>query len=174
MDVGDEIVGSPTLGQGTVPLPPGVTADAALDIEASVFTIAANFRVVDTGRNTFDAFAGVRSLWAEGTLGATLSSPLGPIAGITGTAEDDGLDAIIGVKGKLNFGETGRWFLPYYVDVGAGDSDRTSQAAFGIGRTLRFGEVFGTYRYLDYDLKNESLLSDLDMSGPAIGISYRF
>jgi hypothetical protein len=174
MDVGDGIANSPTLGNGLVPLPPGVTADAALDIEASVFTVAANLRVVDTERNTFDAFAGARMLWAEGTLDATLRSPLGPIVSIASTVGDDGVDAIVGVKGRVSLGETGRWFLPYYVDVGAGDADRTSQAAVGIGRTLRFGEVFGTYRYLDYDFKDESLLSDLDLSGPAIGISYRF
>jgi hypothetical protein len=173
MNVSDEIADSPKLGQGTVPLLPGVTADAALDIEASVFTVAANFRVVDSERNTFDAFAGARILWVEGTLDATLRSPPGPLASIASRAEDDGVDAIVGVKGKVSLGET-RWFLPYYVDVGAGDADRTSQAALGIGRNLRFGEVFGTYRYLDYDFKDESLLADLDLSGPAIGVSYRF
>ena len=174
MDVGDEIVGSRTLGQGTVALPPGITADAALDVEATVFTIAANFRVADGERSTFDAFAGIRSLTAEGTLEAALNSPFGPAAAIASTAEGDSLDAIFGVKGKLVLGDTARWFLPYYVDVGTGDSDRTTQAAFGIGRSLRWGEVFGTYRYLDYDLKDGSLLSDLDMTGPAIGVSYRF
>jgi hypothetical protein len=174
MDVGDEITGSTTLGQGSVPLPPGVTADAALDIEATVFTIAANFRVVSTERNTVDAFAGVRTLWAEGTLDATLRSPAGPISSAASTAEDDVLDAIIGVKGKVNLGDTGVWFLPYYIDVGTGDSDRTTQAALGFGRSLRWGEVFGTYRYIDYDFNDDSLLSGLDMSGPAIGISYHF
>jgi hypothetical protein len=174
MDVGDEIVGSTTLGQGTLPLPPGITADAALDVEATVFTIAANFRVANGERNMFDAFAGIRSLTAEGTLDATLNSPFGPVAAIASTPEGDSLDAIVGVKGKLALGDTAHWFLPYYFDIGAGDSDRTSQAAFGIGRSLRWGEVFGTYRYLDYDLKSDSLLSDLDMSGPAIGVSYRF
>jgi hypothetical protein len=34
--------------------------------------------------------------------------------------------------------------------------------------------VFGTYRYLDYDMQNDSLLSDLDLSGPAIGVAFRF
>jgi hypothetical protein len=174
MDVGDEIENSPTLGQGSMPLPPGITADAALDVQATVFMIAANFRVANGERNMFDAFAGIRSLTAEGTLDATLNSPFGPVAAIASTAEGDSVDAIFGVKGKLALGGEGRWFLPYYFDVGAGDSDRTSQAAFGIGRSLRWGEVFGTYRYLDYDLKSDSLLSDLDMSGPAIGVSYRF
>src|SRR5262245_59257 len=40
MDVGDEINGSTTLAKGAVPLPPGITADASLDVEANVLTVA--------------------------------------------------------------------------------------------------------------------------------------
>jgi len=174
MDVGDEITGATTLGKGAVPLPPGVTADAALDIEASVLSIGANFRIVDTERTWFDAFAGARALSAESTLDATLNSPLGPVAGASSSVEGDSVDAFVGVKGKVSFGDAGRWFLPYYVDAGTGDADRTRQAALGIGFTTKRGEVFGTYRYLDYDMQDDSLLSDLDLSGPAIGVSFRF
>ena len=45
MNVGDELVGATTLAQGAIPLPPGVTADAALDIEASVWSVADSGRV---------------------------------------------------------------------------------------------------------------------------------
>src|SRR5262245_42103808 len=174
MNVGDELAGATSLGKGAVPLPPGVTADAALDIEASVLSIGANFRIVDTERTWFDAFAGVRALGAESTLDAALNSPMGPVAAASSAVDEDSVDAILGVKGKFSFGSAGRWFLPYYVDAGAGDADRTRQAALGIGFTMKRGEVFGTYRYLDYDLKNDSLLSDLDLSGPAIGVAFRF
>ena len=174
MNVGDEINGSTTLAKGSIPLPPGITADASLDVEATVLTIAANLRVLDGERSKLDTFAGARGLDAEVTLDSTLSSPLGPIAQAASSAQRDNWDAVIGVKGKLNIGERGRWFVPYYVDVGAGDADRTSQASTGIGFTTRWGEVFGTYRYLDYDLKDDSKIADLDFSGPAIGVSYRF
>ena len=174
MDVNDEITDSPTLGQGTLPLPPGVTADAAATIEAAVLTVAGNFRVLETERNTFDAFAGIRALGAESTLDVTLSSPLGPVAAASTAVDGDSVNAIVGVKGKVNLGDSGRWFLPYAVDVGAGDADRTSQAVLGIGFTTKRGEVFGTYRYLDYDMQDDSLLSDLDLSGPAIGVAFRF
>jgi hypothetical protein len=174
MDIGDEIANSSTLGQGALPLPPGITADASMQIEAAVLTLAANFRVVESERNVFDAFAGVRALGAESTLDATLRSPLGPVAAARSVVDDESVDAIFGVKGKVSFGDTGRWFLPYYVDVGTGDADRTSQAVLGVGVSLKRGEVFGTYRYLDYDFKTDGLLSDLDFSGPAIGFAYRF
>jgi hypothetical protein len=173
MDVGDQIEDSPTLGQGQLPLPPGITADAAMDVEAAVLTLAANFRIAETDRGLFDAFAGIRALGAESTLGATLQSPLGPVANASSVVEDESVDAIVGVKGKVDFGD-GRWFLPYYVDVGTGDADRTSQAVLGVGFTTARGEVFGTYRYLEYDLQSDSLLSDLDLSGPAVGFAFRF
>ena len=121
-----------------------------------------------------DAFAGARLLDATVTLAATLDSPPGQIAAINGERSNDLADAVIGVKGKVSFGERDRWFVPFYVDVGAGDSDRTSQAATGIGFSTSWGEVFGTYRYLDYDLKSDSAVADLELRGPAIGVSYRF
>jgi hypothetical protein len=174
MDVSDEISDSTTLAQGTLPLPPGITADASVDVEASVLTVAGNFRVLESERNLLDAFAGVRALGAESSLNATLNSPLGPVVAASGVVDDSTFDGILGVKGKVGLGDTGRWFLPYYVDVGGGDADRTSQAVVGIGFTTKRGEVFGTYRYLDYDMNDESLLSDLDLSGPAIGVALRF
>lgn len=41
-------------------------------------------------------------------------------------------DAIVGVRGSYRFGDTGRWRVPYYADVGAGDSDLTWQAMTGL------------------------------------------
>jgi hypothetical protein len=174
MDIGDEIAGSPTLAQGTVPLPPGITADASAQVEAAVLTMAANFRIVETEHHMLDAFAGVRGLGAESALAVTLNSPVGPVAAATSTVDDESVDAIFGVKGTVSFGDSGRWFLPYYVDVGAGDADRTSQAVLGIGFTTKHAEVFGTYRYLDYDMQDDGLLANLDLSGPAIGVAFRF
>lgn len=174
MDVGNEITGSTTLAKGAIPLPPGITADASLDVQASVFTLAANRRLVDTERSMLDVFAGARLLTAEVTLDAKLMSPLGPVAGIAGDQKDHSTDAVLGVKGKVSFGEHNHWFVPYYVDIGAGDADRTSQAATGIGYSTPWGEVFGTYRYLDYDFESESAISGLDFSGPAVGVAFRF
>jgi hypothetical protein len=174
MDLGDEIAGSTTLAQGALPLPPGITADASLDIEASVFMVAANLRVVSDERTIVDTFFGARRLDAEGTLDATFRSPLGAVASASSTREGYNVDGVIGVKGKVSFGDRAQWFVPFYVDVGAGDSDRTSQAAAGVGYSTRWGEVFATYRYLDYDFAADSPIADLDFSGPAIGVAYRF
>jgi len=36
----------------------------------------------------------------------------------------------------MAFGESRKWFVPYYLDVGTGESDLTWQAMGGIGYSL--------------------------------------
>ncbi len=40
---------------------------------------------------------------------------------------------IVGVKGRLNFGASREWFVPYCIDVGTGESDLTWRGVAGIG-----------------------------------------
>jgi hypothetical protein len=170
MDVGDSIDDATSLGQGSIPLPPGVTADASLDVRAWAWTIAGSYRVVSTDRTTLDLFAGTRLLDAEADLALALSA--GPQ--VAGQASRDNWDGIVGVKGRLLFGDEGRWFVPYYLDIGTGDSDVTSQLATGLGYSFGRAEVFGAWRYLEYELGADAGMKDLEFSGPAIGLSWRF
>ena len=178
MDVGDSISDSPTIGAGSLPLPPGITADAKLDIEATVFTAGASFRALETELATLDVFAGARQLDAKATLHWSFSAPFGPFVGPAqagkASVSDDAWDGIAGAKGQINFGSERRWFVPFYADAGTGDSDLTWQAATGFG--YRFGqvEVIGTWRYVRYESDADSRLEDLDLNGPAIGVSYRW
>ena len=178
MDIGDSVSGSSSLGAGQVPLPPGITADASLDIKAWVITTAANFRAIETSQSSFDVFAGLRLLDAESDLSWSFNVDLSPFGGPPqrGSAEaaDNKIDAIAGVKGRYEFGADGRWFIPYYLDAGAGGSDLTWQAAVGIGYSLKRGEVFAAYRHLDYDLGDRGGIANLEFDGPALGLAYRW
>lgn len=178
MNVGDSVSGTTSLGAGQVSLPPGITADASLDIKAWVVTTAASYRAIATSQSTFDVFAGARLLDAKGDLDYSFNVDLSPFGGPPqqGSAEasDDKLDAIVGVTGRYEFGADGRWFIPYYLDAGAGDSDLTWQAALGIGYATRHGEVFAAYRHLDYDLGDDGAIASLDFDGPALGLAYRW
>jgi hypothetical protein len=178
MNIGDSVSDSTSLGAGAVALPPGITADASLDIKAWVVTAAANYRVVSSSQSTFDVFAGARFLDATGELEYSFNLDLSPFGGPpqNGAAEasDNKLDAIVGLKGRYEFGAGGRWFIPYYVDAGAGDSDLTWQAALGIGYATGRGEVFAAYRHLDYDLGDDGAIASLDFDGPAVGLAYRW
>ena len=178
MNIGDSVSDTTSLGAGNVPLPPGITADASLDVTAWVITTAANYRAVATAQSTFDVFAGARLLDAKGDLDWSFNVDLSPFGGPPqhGSAEASGdkVDAIVGLKGRYQFGADGRWFVPYYLDAGTGDSDLTWQAALGIGYATRHGEVFAAYRHLDYDLGADGAIANLEFDGPAIGLAFRW
>jgi hypothetical protein len=177
MNIGDSVSGTQSPGAGRAQLPAGVTADASLDIEAWALTLAANYRALSTPQSNLDFFAGARLLDAKGELDWEFNVDLSAFGGPpgAGTAEADGekLDAIAGVKGRVNFGADARWFIPYYADAGTGDSDLTWQAAVGIGYAMRRGEVFAAWRHLDYDL-SDGMIETLDFDGPALGLSLRW
>ena len=68
----------------------------------------------------------------------------------------------------------GRWFVPYYVDVGWGDDSRSWQAYAGVGYRFGWGDVIAAYRHLQYDQSGGALVQDLKLGGPLIGASFRW
>jgi hypothetical protein len=178
MDVGDSISDSTAVGQGTIPLPPGVTADASLDVEATAFTIAANYRAISTPANTFDVFGGARLLDATVELEWQFNTPLGPLPPPQGQGEGeasrDGWDGILGIKGRHRFGTRHQWFVPYYIDAGTGESDLTWQAATGIGYSAQWGDTFLVWRHLAYEFGDGRQIDDLQFSGPALGVAFHW
>ncbi len=76
------------------------------------------------------------------------------------------------MRGVINLNE--QWYVPYYADIGTGDSDLTWQALAGIGYRFSWGDIKLVYRYLSYDMDDDKLLKDLDLSGPALGVVFRF
>ena len=67
-----------------------------------------------------------------------------------------------------------RWFLPYYADVGGGGSDFTWQASAGIAfKAARWADIALVYRYLAWDIGGD-VIEDIDFSGPALGVVFRF
>ena len=51
------------------------------------------------------------------------------------------------------------------VSVGAGDSDYTWQAMAGIGYSFGWGDILGSWRYLDYHMKSGRPVESLNFSG---------
>ena len=105
-----------------------------------------------------DLVAGARVLKIKPTLNYTINGDLGPISipSRSGTKEvsDTYWDGIVGVKGRYAFGDDRKWFAPFYVDVGTGQTKLTWQVAAGLGYAYRWGEVIGMWRYLDYNNKS--------------------
>jgi hypothetical protein len=176
MDVGGSKNGTRDITVDGHPLPVGVTADTNLDLKALIWTLAGTYNVVNDPGVKMDVLAGARLLDIKTTLGWNFSADIGDESNTrrSGSSEVKGTktDAIIGLKGRANFGTDQKWFVPYYVDIGTGQSEFTWQGIAGIGYKFNWGEVFGVWRYLDYSFKSSSKIEDLTVNGPAIGVAF--
>lgn len=166
------------LAIGGAQLPAGITANASLDIEGWVWTLAADYRALSTPQASFDTFAGARLLSIKEKLNWTFSGNVGPFVGPgrqgSSQASLDNWDGIVGVKGRLNLGVGRGWFVPYYLDVGTGASHFTWQGIAGLGYAFSWGELIGVWRYLDYDFKSGKTIESLNLNGPAVAVAFRW
>jgi len=64
--------------------------------------------------------------------------------------------------------------VPFYLDVGTGQSDLTWQVAAGVGYSFQWGEVLAMWRYLDYNFKSGSDLEELNFNGAMLGVTFRW
>jgi hypothetical protein len=154
------------------------TADLSLDVKGNVLTLAGIYSLVDSKEAIADVLLGTRMLKLDQTLGWTFNGNLGlvPLPTRSGTS-DLGLtnwDAIVGLKGRVRFGDGGRWYVPYYADVGTGQSKLTWQVYGGLGYSWGNIEVVGVWRYLDYEFDSDSKIQSLTLNGPAIGIVFNW
>ncbi len=176
LDMGATKSNTRNLSVGGNDLPASVTAKADLDITSWVWTTVGTYRVIDQPAHSLELLAGARLLDVTQTLTWHFDGDIGslPLPGRDGKSEvgDDLWDGIIGVRGRINFGTNRTWFVPYYLDVGTGDSDSTLQAMAGVGYVFSWGEIKAGWRYLDYDL--EAPIESLTTSGPQIGATFRF
>jgi len=174
MDVGSSKSQTRNLSVGRVELPAGVTANLNLDIKSTVWELAGSYRLSADPTAPFDVIAGARMLDVKQTLGWEFSADLGPAQPSRSGSKEikaTNWDGIIGVKGRLAFGPNREWFVPYYLDVGTGDSDLTWQAIGGLGYSFHWGDVIAGWRYLDYNFKSSSKLENMNLSGPIVGVA---
>jgi hypothetical protein len=178
LDLGANKQQSSNFTIGSIGLPVGTTADLGLDLKGLIWTAAGEYRFVADPGLTLDGVAGARWLDLRQTLRWNISGNLGPIdpAGRSGVHEGtvSVVDAIVGVKGRAALGSEQRWFVPFYADIGTGQSDLTWQAAAGISYAYRWGEISALWRYLGYDMKPGESVVKLNFSGPMVGATFRW
>jgi len=178
MDVGNSMSGVREGTIGNTPIPTDASADVSLNMQSWIWTMAGYYRAHEQTNSSFDLLAGLRYLDVTQDVSWNLTGNVAsiPINDRTGDAEAklENWDGIIGAKGRYAFGKDNRWFVPYYLDVGPGESDLTMQALAGLGYQFRWGEVVGFWRYLAYDLPSDKAIADIDFNGPAIGVAFRW
>jgi hypothetical protein len=174
MDVGGVKSQTRDLPIGNVRIPATATADLSIDLKTWVWTVAGEYRVASDPAWTVDLLAGGRMLYIKPTLGYSITGDLGPID-IPGRDGSKAItetlwDGIVGVKGQYTFAGSREWFLPFYLDVGTGQTKLTWQIAGGIGYRYSWGSVVALYRYLDWDNNSGKPLADINMGGPMLGV----
>ena len=139
----------------------------SMNLEGTVFQLAGGYNLYQED-SRLDLIFGARDLDMDlGLSTVIMGNP------VSQSRSGRNLDAIIGVKGQLNLGK--RWYLPYYADVGTGDSDFTWQATAGISfQAAKWVDLALVYRHLEWDFKSTDALQDINFSGPAFGAIFRF
>ena len=125
---------------------------------------------------TLDVFGGVRYLGLKVSTDLSFSGPEGVLGRSGGTSTKINVwDGIVGVRGAVDLGAGGDWFLPYYLDIGAGNySNWTWQGWAGVGYRFGWGDLVLVYRNLSYSTSGDETIEDMRMGGPALGATFRW
>jgi hypothetical protein len=147
-----------------------ISRKARMDLSTTVWTLAGGYRALERDNFELDLMAGFRYLTMDSDLKLTLQGSDGRFFRQQKVSLDqDTWDGIIGLRGKILFPGSD-WLVPYYADVGTGDSNLTWQATLGVGYGFDWGEVTLAYRALGYDFdKNDA---DLTLYGPGLGVGF--
>jgi hypothetical protein len=165
--------------QGTLTVPIGtgiaVGTDASVGVKSWIVTPAVGYTVVDNERAVLDILGGARYLYMKSEIMVNISGPL-ETRRETVTGSGNVWDAIVGVKGRVNLAE--KWYMPYYLDIGTGETDLTWQAFGGVGYKFSKFDMIAGYRYLNWEFddndKGGGVFNDLDISGPILGARFTF
>jgi hypothetical protein len=147
-----------------------------VDIRTLIWEGIGSYTVARSPAGTLDVFGGVRYLGLKTTTDLSFSGPDGVLGRSGGNSDRINVwDGIVGVRGEVRISDEGDWFLPYYLDIGAGNySTWTWQGLAGIGYRLDWGDVVLAYRNLYYSTGGDEIVEDLRLAGPALGVTFRW
>jgi hypothetical protein len=157
-----------------------VSADlkSTWDIKGGVVTLAGLYTLAHGSFGYTDVVFGGRYLWIKGNLKWDFTATGN--GGIIGIADSGKLsrnthssDAVIGLRGNWVLGD-GHWYIPYYADIGAGDSEWTTAVSVGVGYLYDWGNIGLVWRDLRYKQGNDDFLRKFDLSGPSFNIGWQF
>ncbi|MEM5460794.1 hypothetical protein VSR69_39150 [Paraburkholderia phytofirmans] len=147
--------------------------------EGVLIQLGGGHTVVQLSRVTLDAIVGIRYLGVRSSLDVSRNTTAGGAGpGFTpefhASQSADIYDGFIGVRGRVSLTGDGRWYVPFYLDVGTGTSDFTWQAASGIAYAMKWGDVTLSYRYLAFYGSGDQLVQSLRFKGPVLSATFRF
>jgi hypothetical protein len=147
----------------------GQPVNASVDMDIASWTLhgGVGYDLIQADGGSLAVIGGVRYLAIDVDVKAGFGGP-----GVE-LSESDGLvDGIIGLRGAINFNEN--WYLPYYADIGTGGSDLSYQLFAAIGYRFGWGDIRLGYRHIGYKMDDDFIMKDMDLSGPVMGVGFRF
>lgn len=158
-------------GESEVPVNTATTTS----LTGYMVSLTGNYSLLRSADAKLDLLAGVRYTHIGTTLDWSFTTSVDGLPGRTGSAGQgvDLWDGVVGFRGNVQFGG-GKWFVPYYLDAGAGTSTFTWQGLLGIGHAFGWGDLLLVYRYLSFEQGGERPVQRLYFSGPALGATFRF
>ena len=64
--------------------------------------------------------------------------------------------------------------MPYYLDVGTGETQSTWQGMVGVGYEYSWGSVMAAWRYTGFQMKSGSAIESMNFNGPLLGATFRW
>jgi len=149
-------------------VPTPINARVRLEQDAWIVTTGAGYELSSTSDSNVDFVGGIRYF----DLSTDVTLDLGE--GLAASVHDssDVLDVIVGIKGQTKLAD--KWTLGYYADVGTGESDLTYQALVDFNYSFSKVALGFGYRFLKWELDGKEYLDDFQISGPFVGLIYRF
>jgi hypothetical protein len=129
------------------------------------------YRVVEDPRYAFDVGGGLRAWWLD----TKISANQGLLAGRSASSSPSWVDPIVAARAHVRLNE--RFSLSAYADMGGFDtgSQFTWQAIGSFDWQITPAIVARAgWRYIAIDYKKEDVEVDVAMSGPFLGVTFRF
>jgi len=144
------------------------TANVDVDVSSWLVNGGVGYDFVQNDDVVLGLVGGVRYVSLDVDVDVSLQG-----ASRTNTSDDQSLtDGFVGLRGRIMFNDN--WFMPYYADIGTGGSDLSYQLFAAIGYKFGWGDIRLGYRYLDVEMDEDKLMESLQLSGPVLGVGFRF
>ncbi|MEF8701595.1 MAG: hypothetical protein V5B32_09540 [Candidatus Accumulibacter sp. UW26] len=155
---------------------PALDLGSTMDLKSDIWSLAGSYTAWRRGASHLDVFAGTRYLSMKGDLDWSASGAVGLRPGRQReiSTSVNKWDVIAGLKGEVGLSDDGRWFMPYYVDLGSGADNTTWQAMVALGYRYRWGDVTLALRNLSYDFDSDGDGIDARFTGLALGATFHF
>lgn len=147
---------------------PILFSDVEGELKGHIVQGAVGYRIYGGGASRADLFGGVRYY----DLDLVLELQPGILQAISLPADDRWADGIVGARWESVLG--GNWILELQGDVGTGGSDYTWQGNGSLAYRFSWCSIAAGWRHLKVKYEKSGMILDAALSGPYLGILFRF